>query len=250
MIHSFLLIGQSNMAGRGFLNEAVPVDNTNVYVLRNGRFHHLFRPVHNDRSFSGVCLAESFAERYAKTYGVSVGLIPCADGGTALNQWMPGEILFDHAVAQAKLAMRSSKIVGILWHQGEADCGETLYPTYGARFEEMMAAFRKELDLPDVPFLVGGLGDFLAKCSLSDKLKNYSFVNEALREIAAHHPRVGFVSAEGLGANPDHLHFHAKALHEFGLRYFEEFCRLMGEEIVPKIDTDAAEPIRTEMEML
>ena len=238
------------MAGRGFLAEAVPVDNTNVYVLRNGRFHHLFRPVHNDRSFAGVCLAESFAERYAETYGVQVGLIPCADGGTVLDQWMPGEILFDHAVAQAKLAMRSSKIEGILWHQGEADCGETLYPTYQARLTTVIEAFRKALGMPDVPFLVGGLGDFLAECPLSETLKNYTFVNDALRRVAAEQPRVGFVSAQGLSANPDNLHFNAKALHEFGLRYFEEFRQLMGEEIVSKIGTDDAEPKRTEMELL
>lgn len=37
MIHSFLLIGQSNMVGRGFLDEAVPVDTDNIRVLRNDR---------------------------------------------------------------------------------------------------------------------------------------------------------------------------------------------------------------------
>ena len=68
-MHSFLLIGQSNMAGH-----------------------------------------------------VDVGLICCADGGTEPDQWQPGEPLFDHAVYQAKLAMRSSQITGVLWHQGESDC--------------------------------------------------------------------------------------------------------------------------------
>jgi hypothetical protein len=32
-----------------------------------------------------------------------------------------------------------------------------------------------------------------------------------------------FVSAEGLGANPDNLHFSAAALREFGLRYYEAY---------------------------
>ena len=32
---------------------------------------------------------------------------------------------------------------------------------------------------------------------------------------------VGFVSAEGLTANSDNLHFNSRALREFGLRYFE-----------------------------
>ena len=34
---------------------------------------------------------------------------------------MPGEILYDNAVMNAKLAQRPSEICGILWHQGESD---------------------------------------------------------------------------------------------------------------------------------
>ena len=62
MIHSFLLIGQSNMAGRGFLAEAEPIDTCEgrIKVLRNGRWQTAFRPVNPDRSFSGTCLNTSF----------------------------------------------------------------------------------------------------------------------------------------------------------------------------------------------
>ena len=31
---SVLLIGQSNMAGRGFLNEVTPIYNENIFMLR------------------------------------------------------------------------------------------------------------------------------------------------------------------------------------------------------------------------
>ena len=95
MIHSFLLIGQSNMAGRGFLPEAVPVDTTHIKILRNGRWQSMFRPINPDRSFSGVSLAESFAEAYAKNYNVDVGLICAADGGTSLEQWQVGSLLYE-----------------------------------------------------------------------------------------------------------------------------------------------------------
>ena len=37
---------------------------------------------------------------------------------------------------------------------------------------------------------------------------------------------VEFVSAEGLGANPDNLHFDSKALYEFGKRYFSCYEKL------------------------
>ena len=81
----------------------------------------MFRPINPDRSFSGVNLAESFAEKYSKKYGVDVGLICCADGGTSLDQWQESGLLFDNAVYNAELANRTSTIAGVLWHQGEAD---------------------------------------------------------------------------------------------------------------------------------
>ena len=72
MIHSFLLIGQSNMGGRGFIHEALEIDRDKLKVLKNGRWQKLFRPVNPDRFTSGVNLAESFAEIYAKEFGVTV----------------------------------------------------------------------------------------------------------------------------------------------------------------------------------
>lgn len=225
MIHSFLLIGQSNMAGRGFLHEAKDVDTTHIKILRNGRWQRMFRPVNNDRHFSGVCLGESFAERYAKEFETDVGLICCADGGTSLEQWKKGSILFDNAVYQAKLAQRTSVISGILWHQGEADCAPELCATYKVRFEKFANDLREALNLYDVPLLIGGLGEFLKDCELDELLVNYDKLNDEFKKIAAENDYMGYVSAEGLGANPDNLHFNAESLYEFGIRYYEEFLK-------------------------
>ena len=130
-IDSFLLIGQSNMAGRGIVGEVPAIDPRDMmYMLRNGRWTRMSEPINPDRHVfadeptqlrSGISLAASFAESYTNHYQRKVGLIPCADGGTAISEWQPGEILFDHAVSEAKFAQRTSNIVGILWHQGESD---------------------------------------------------------------------------------------------------------------------------------
>lgn len=226
MIHSFLLIGQSNMAGRGEFSEAIPVDTEHIKILRNGRWQSMFRPVNPDREFSGVSLAESFAEAYAKKYNVDVGLIPCADGGTSLEQWQVGSLLFDNAVAQAKLAQRTSTIVGVLWHQGEADCIPELFITYKERFEAIMNGLRKELDLYNVPFVLGGLGDFLELCTGYPQFKNYNQVNHQLQAVAKENKMTAFVSAKGLTSNRDFLHFNSKSLYEFGLRYFNEYDKI------------------------
>lgn len=221
MMHSFLLIGQSNMAGRGLLEEAMPVDTGHIFTLRNGRFQEMFRPICPDRVKCGVNLAESFAERYAKRHNVDVGLICCADGGTMLEQWLPGTLLYDNAVANARLAQRSSKIVGVLWHQGESDCKPEMFRLYKDRFETIMASLRKDLGLENVPFLLGGLGDFLADCAKYPELKNYTEVNGILETIARENPMTGYVPATGLSGNMDNLHFSSAALYDFGLRYLD-----------------------------
>ena len=248
MIHSFLLIGQSNMAGRGFLNEAKDIDKSHIRVLRNGLWVPMFRPVNPDRAFSGVNLAESFAEGYTKTHGVDVGLICCADGGTKLSQWMPGEILYENAVNNARLAMRSSTLVGILWHQGESDIKQGI-DDYRPRFEEMMASLKRDIGCGDVPVIVGALGEYLKDYEKFSE-KEFSEVlrfNKILEETASDNINMAFVSSAGLKPNPDNLHFSAEALYDFGLRYLDAY-ESVGYD--PDTTSDPAAASRTAIELL
>ena len=250
MIHSFLLIGQSNMGGRGFAKDVEPIKNEKILVLRNGRWRAMYVPVNPDRVTSGINLAESFADLYAKEKGVEVGLIGCADGGSCLDQWVPGGLLFDHACYMAELASRTSSIAGVLWHQGESDCSDDRHPFYEEKLTHILNAFRQKLGLQDVPFLLGGLGEYLQYCDRSPKYQNYPIINDALQSVARKLPMTGYVSARGLGANPDNLHFSAPSLREFGVRYYERFLELEDKNKVftEKSSPDAA--IRTDIENL
>ena len=163
MIHSILILGQSNMGGRGFANEVPPIPNDRLYVLRNGRWRAMYVPVNPDRKTSGVNLVESFADLYAREHDVDVGIIPCADGGSCIDQWQVGGLLFDHACYMAELASRTSTIAAVLWHQGESDCAPDRYPLYREKLSVIIDALRRRLDLKEVPFLLGGLGDFLER---------------------------------------------------------------------------------------
>ena len=224
MMYSFLLVGQSNMAGRGFPSEVEKLPNKDIYVLRNGRWWPMYVPVNPDRVTAGINLSESFVYEFLKEQpGDTVGIIPCADGGTSLDQWMPGKVLFDHAVMMTSLALRSSTLAGILWHQGESDCGDDRHPLYREKCTHILEQLRREVGCPDVPLLLGGLGDFLPLCEKSTKFINYVHVNAHLQAMARSMKNCAFVSAEGLGANPDNLHFSAAALREFGLRYYEAY---------------------------
>lgn len=250
MTHSILLLGQSNMGGRGFSHEVETIHNDKLFVLRNGRWRAMYVPVNPDRVTSGINLSESFADLYSKDHNVDVGIIPCADGGSCLDQWQVGGLLFDHACYMAELASRTSTIAAVLWHQGESDCSEERYPFYEEKLTTILDAFRQRLNLYDVPFLLGGLGDYLQHCERSDKYKNYVHINHALKQVAHKNLMTGFVSAEGLAANPDNLHFSAEALREFGVRYYNEFLKIEDKNkvFVEKSTLDNA--IRTDIEHL
>lgn len=239
------------MAGRGFKDEVEKIRNPHIKVLRNGRWQNMYVPVNPDRPFSGICLAESFADAYAKEHGVDVGLIPCADGGTSLDQWQVGGLLFSNALYQAELASRTSTIAGVLWHQGETDCQDHLYSQYEEKCSVILDAFRKKLDLHDVPFLVGGLGDYLVKRVEDPYLgRNYQHVNDALKSMADKDEMMGFVSAKGLLSNSDYLHFSAAALRELGLRYYEKFKELERTDKFFEEKAEADSAIKNAMEFL
>ncbi|MBE7177856.1 MAG: sialate O-acetylesterase [Mucilaginibacter polytrichastri] len=240
MIHSYLLIGQSNMAGRGKTESVPPIINESIHVLRNGRWQMMAEPIHNDRPSAGVGLASSFAAAWQADHpaGEGIGLIPCADGGTSLDDWQPGGVLFDHAVLQTKLAQRSSRLSGILWHQGENDCAPELAAVYGRKFAPLIAELRKQLEAPDIPLFIGAIGDFLPNGIYGQHFQSYSLVNEALQEYARTHEHAYFVTAQDLTANEDQLHFNAESLRRFGLRYYEAF-KTKADVLSPLADEEA-----------
>ena len=232
---SFLLIGQSNMAGRGEFGEVPEIINSKCFKLRNGKWVPMSEPINPDRSIfnyfhSGRGLSASFADEYAKYFNEDVGLIPCADGGTKLSQWMPGEILYDNAVNNAKLAQRTSEIVGMLWHQGENDSHfEEDANTYQQRFTEMITRLRKDLGNEKLPVIVGELGRFAASYQ-NGKLKYMDIVNEALRTMPFVIENCGFASSEGLTDRGDSIHFNSVSYRIFGKRYFNEYLNVVGAE--------------------
>lgn len=232
-ITSFLMIGQSNMAGRGDFGEVEPISNPMCYMLRMGSWQKMSEPINPDRAIfdtgfhSGVNLAASFADRFAKYFNKKIGLIPCADGGTSISQWQPGEVLFDHAVLMTKLAMRSSSLGGIIWHQGESDCRDERFPLYKERFVRMIEEIRKELDAEELPFIFGELSE-----NISSKWKVGDYpqrMNELFREIEESVPNCRLVSAKDLVLKPDGLHFNSSALREFGNRYFDKYLHFTNE---------------------
>lgn len=211
----FLLAGQSNMAGRGEIEEQDRVSIEGVFGLNKDlAWGPAVDPLHWDKPIAAVGLGRSFAATLQK-YGAArqVGLIPAAFGGTSLEEWKVGGKLFTDAIARARAAAPAGRFRGILWHQGEAESAkEETARTYGARFAVIAAALRAELGAPDLPLVVGQLGGFY-------KGQFAPVVNEQLATAPLWMKHTAFVSSAGLGHKGDEVHFDATGLRELGRRY-------------------------------
>jgi len=230
-VRSFLMIGQSNMAGRGNLDEVKPIKNPLCYMLRMGKWQIMSEPINTDRSSfegkyrSGIGLAASFADEVAKNTGEMVGLIPCADGGTGIDEWMPGELLYDHALLLTRLAMRSSVLSGIIWHQGESDCrSEDDLLAHTPKFVKMISSLRSDLGMPELPLIIGELSEKITeKWGMGNRPAR---MNAEYRRLEGVLPACKVVSAEGLTLKPDGIHFDSASLRVFGRSYFEAYLSL------------------------
>lgn len=221
---SVLLIGQSNMAGRGFLQEVTPIYNENIFMLRNGRWQMMSEPIHFDRSVAGVGPAASFAQAWCNANeNGQIGLIPCAEGGSSIDEWNTEGNLFRHAVSEAKFAMETSELIAILWHQGESDSSGRKYKDYYQKLNAIVHSFRKELCASDIPFILGGLGDYLGESGFGRSCTEYNLINEELHRYAENNDNCYFATGEKLYSNPDGIHINAESQRRFGFRYFKAY---------------------------
>ncbi len=230
-IDSILMIGQSNMAGRGDFGEVAPIKNDLCYMLRMGMWQEMAEPINPDcdvfESFfhSGISLAASFADEYAKHYQRKIGLIPAAFGGSSIDQWQVGGVLFEHAVMCVKLAKMSSNFKGIIWHQGETDCSsDRQLENYPEKFYRFFDALIEETGAENLPIVIGELSEHVTENWLMSS-RNILF-NERLPQLISRYPNMTFVSAKGLTLKNDGIHFDSQSSREFGLRYFEAFKTL------------------------
>jgi hypothetical protein len=228
--HLFLLIGQSNMAGRGAIEEQDKKPHPRVLMFsKAGNWAPAIDPLHFDKPVAGTGLGKTFAIQIVEANrDVTIGLIPCAVGGSPIDTWRPGEFYpptkshpWDDAIRRAKVAMKSGVLKGILWHQGESDSTDALAAAYETKLHDLIARLRREL-APEVPFLVGQMGRFPDQPWDAAR----TLVDKAHQDISAKVPHTAFVSAAGLRHKGDKVHFGAASYRELGRRYAEAFLKL------------------------
>lgn len=231
-LHLFLLVGQSNMAGRGTVEAEDRTPVARVWMLtESGAWSPAIEPVHFDkpkvagvgpgRAF-GVAMAGEFADR-------EIGLIPAAVGGSSIRAWVPGTVdsatsthPYDDAIARARTAMSRGTLDGILWLQGESDGNVRNAGDYETRLRAVIANLRRDRNAPDVPFLIGQMGRFAEKPWNQYRER----VDSAHRLVAASTPYSAFVLTEGLRHRGDTIHYDAASAREIGRRYAKSYMEL------------------------
>jgi hypothetical protein len=218
----FLLIGQSNMAGRGKpLEEQDKTPHPRVLLFnREQAWIPAVDPLHFDKPpIVGVGLGLTFAKTIADAHDTTIGLVPAAVGGSAISEWAKGGRQYIGAVGRAKAALKYGTLAGILWHQGESDSDPAKAAVYQVKLDQLVQDLRSDLESSDVPFIVGTLSD-------SAKGAGVPQINDALRTLAVRVPHTGCALAKSLTMSADNIHFDAASYREFGRRYAAEWLRV------------------------
>lgn len=230
--HLFLLAGQSNMAGRGDVEEQDRVPHPRVFMLtKNNEWKPAVDPLHFDKSVAGVGLGKTFGQIVADLDpNVTVGLIPCAVGGSPIDTWKPGGYHsqtkshpYDDCLRRVSVALETGTLKGILWHQGESDSNAQKAPLYRQELNELIARFRHEFDAPNVPFIAGQMGQFVER-PWDEYRKQVDAVH---RSLVGNVPMTAFVSSDGLGHRGDQVHFDSAGYRELGKRYADVYLEMI-----------------------
>lgn len=226
----YLLIGQSNMAGRGTVAQQDRTPHPRVFKLnRQDEWVPAVEPLHFDKPFAGVGPGLSFGKVMARANSnVAIGLIPCATGGSPIRVWKPGAYWeqtdtkpYDEMLRRTRIATRRGHLKGILWHQGEADSGAAGAANYLERLDDLIGRLRHDLGAPSMPVVVGGMSD-----ALMARKPHAGTVNRALATLPRRVENTACVSAEQLTLKEDRVHFDADSARELGHRYARAMLKI------------------------
>lgn len=234
-VHIYILMGQSNMAGRGKVTDDYAKQGHPRVMMFNqaGEWVPAKHPLHFDKpkvAGVGPGLAFGIAMANANPDAV-IGLVPCAVGGTPIAKWAPGVYddkththPYDDAAARIRKAMETGVIKGVIWHQGEGDSNPASASVYLEKLESLIGRVRTLVGNPALPFVVGQLARYR---------KNYQLINEELLKLPGTVPYTTVVSSEGLWHLGDGTHFDSPSASAFGRRFAKSMLTLQAVMAAP-----------------
>lgn len=166
-----------------------------------------------------------FAREILAATGRPVGLIPCANGGTSMNDWNPalkdqGEnSLYGMMLSRARKSA-GGQLKGVLWYQGESDAGTT---SSGLAYEGKMLNFvdclRRDLGQPELPIIYVQLSKVLQPENPAGAA-GWTLVREAQRRLMRQRKNLYMVTALDL-AHSDMVHLGTEGQRVLGHRLAE-----------------------------
>jgi len=235
-----LVIGQSNTHYGLGLDPSIDGPDGRVFQL--GRFDaddlHIIEAAeplqHHSQQQGRIGFALSFAKQYAMDFLASDGnrnvvIIPGAEGGTGFsgNRWNKGNDLYEDAVQRTQYITENfpnSRLVAILWHQGEADVGS---PTYQSDLDRFILDLRGDLDAQTVPFILGGMVPYWVDFG-ANRMAQQDIISGTVSRVELTgyaDPSLPWV-IEKEDNTFDDIHFDAAGQRELACRYFWEYERL------------------------
>lgn len=236
----FLLLGQSNMEGKPKPQAEDLKKDARIQVLAyqdnaaQGRTYNKWYtaspPLHS--SWAGLGPGDYFAKTLidALPENYSIGLVPCGISGVDIDFFRKGVVssrrnefsippdnswdgAYEWVLQRARLAQEKGRIAGVLLHQGESDAGQSVWLD---KVKEIMTDLRSDLDIPDLPLLVGELY-YDGPCAGH---------NGVIAKIPSKIDNAYVVSAKGL-KGLDQFHFDLDGQRELGRRFAEAMIPLL-----------------------
>jgi hypothetical protein len=225
----FIMAGQSNMAGRGFVEPQDTIPNTRVLTLnKDNKWVIAKEPLHfYQPALTGLDCGMSFALELLKSAGdsITIGLVPCAVGGSSVDNWLDDKAFNEVELSRnfkerTKVALKSGKIKAILWHQGESDASVEKIYKYKSSIETLFRRFRKVVGNDSLPIIMGELGSYYYP---EDQQALWDSINVQIRSIATKGSNCFWIPTDDLTPNEDRIHFNSASQRELGRRYADKF---------------------------
>lgn len=227
----FIMAGQSNMAGRGFVEPQDTIPNKRILSIdKSGNWIYAKEPLHfYEPKLAGLDCGMAFANRLLDSVpeNISVAMIPCAVGGSSIEQWLRddtfrGVSLFTNFSEKVKLTQKYSKIKAILWHQGESDAHPKTIPDYADNLDSLVSKFRETVEDKNLPVLIGELGKFGEP--LQNQINRES-INLLIHTFSDETTDIYVINTSDLEHKGDHVHFNSDSQRKMGERFAKEYLQ-------------------------
>jgi hypothetical protein len=235
--HDFLLIGQSNMSGRGDFLQIGTINNSDkIYVYGNDGVWRqgVDRPVDdnlnqadkvsNDGKDAGLDSSYFFAAAMLEFYpvGDEVGLIPCAKGGLEINRFRKLYVKESMYTNCIKRAFEAGNIKGILFWQGEADAYSRANANlWTERFTRLISDIRQDLE-GNVPVVFAQLNNLNPT-----NYPHWSFIRSEQARIYAGLNKIRMIDTSAIEFQADKVHATAQGYKDAGEMFASEMIDIL-----------------------